>query len=716
MLVELIVLFCFSFVPLIWFHSGYQLFGHDIGYHINFLSYIKTLLYSWNPQIIFGGDWGIQAPKALLVLNLPELILHVFVQNQRIVELISSCYWLVLPGITMWIFVKSLFPERRYWFLRMYASLFSMFNFFLLQGWLIFEKTKFSLFAAFPLMILLLYRMYVLKKDRVGNAILMGLLFFFLNGGGLIPLFGGILVALAMFIVFSIILTIQSKENVTKLIVSLIFTGIIVLGLSAYTIIPTAGETLKAFTSVVSGIGGSQNFLVWEHEISKNSSIVNLFRLEGIPDWYDNPGHPYANQFLLKRTLIFASFIPILSILLGMIVFGLRKELKKERRLLILFCWVLLIVGMLFAGGSHPPFGVLYEFAMMHVPGFVIFRSSFYKFAQLVWFPIIFLSGYYLYLFLSEFGRRQIVKTGLSVIILLGIVAYHYPYFSTTAFDFRTGFSTRLKVPEYTLQMAAEIQKRVSPYGRIILYPRSDMGYIGTPLDTYQWGYYSLDPMPRMITDRAIITNDLYQPLQLTENLQQALHDGDSKTFQSLATISGITHVLWRGDVKRSDAMNRDIPLSLMENRLSTMSALSKEVSVGPWTLYAVTGKVLPMVYMINAQKIQTVLFTQQDQTLYSVDISQNNSAPFTLVFNQQFDSGWRATAYTKTGISMILNKHFVVNGFANAWAVDQQDIQRITLEYMPQRYFYYGLAVSGVTLIGILGYLIYNRKKHRSL
>jgi len=242
------------------------------------------------------------------------------------------------------------------------------------------------------------------------------------------------------------------------------------------------------------------------------------------------------------------------------------------------------------------------------------------------------------------------------------------------------------------------------------------MGYIGTPLDTYTWGYYSLDALQRMQTNKTIVANDLYGAQPLIEIMQQALHDGNSDDFLRVATTSGITHVLWRGDVKRSEAMNRDIPLSEMEQRLASMSALKMEVQLGPWTLYQVDGPIKPTIYAIDEQGTTSSFITsfkKVNPTLYTVSTESTHSGMLQLVFNQQFNNGWQARANTTDGKSFILQDHSMINGFANMWKIDAVNIYSITLEYMPQRYFYYGLVISITSLIGIAIYFVKTRKKH---
>ena len=61
--------------------------------------------------------------------------------------------------------------------------------------------------------------------------------------------------------------------------------------------------------------------------------------------------------------------------------------------------------------------------------------------------------------------------------------------------------------------------------------------------------------------------------------------------------------------------------------------------------------------------------------------------------------------------------RHFLVNGYANAWLIKPEDVggrtsYRLIVEFWPQRLFYIGLGISGLTLVGCLGYLVVNKVK----
>ena len=54
----------------------------------------------------------------------------------------------------------------------------------------------------------------------------------------------------------------------------------------------------------------------------------------------------------------------------------------------------------------------------------------------------------------------------------------------------------------------------------------------------------------------------------------------------------------------------------------------------------------------------------------------------------------------------MFKTEHFSVNGFANAWLVENNDLSRETdlvIEYWPQRLFYWGVFLLILVLLGLL-------------
>jgi len=152
--------------------------------------------------------------------------------------------------------------------------------------------------------------------------------------------------------------------------------------------------------------------------------------------------------------------------------------------------------------------------------------------------------------------------------------------------------------------------------------------------------------------------------------------------------------------------------------------------------------------------------YKQINPTKYLVNV-QGATESFPLIFSESFHAGWKvyvepALAGSGSGKFVsennqgtiqndniitdkfydllfrkpVLNdKHFLINGFANSWWMDLTGLEKqgkiskntdgtydfaVYIEFLPQQFFYIGLLISSITLLGCLGYLVYDWKKNR--
>lgn len=118
-------------------------------------------------------------------------------------------------------------------------------------------------------------------------------------------------------------------------------------------------------------------------------------------------------------------------------------------------------------------------------------------------------------------------------------------------------------------------------------------------------------------------------------------------------------------------------------------------------------------------------------------------TTPFYLAMSESYHPQWQAQ-FTNEKINgffrswvpwikpdqIVNDHHFELNGFLNGWYIDinehcvekklctknsdgSYDIE-LTLEFFPQRWFYLGLLISGTTLLGCIGYLVYDAIRRR--
>ncbi len=127
------------------------------------------------------------------------------------------------------------------------------------------------------------------------------------------------------------------------------------------------------------------------------------------------------------------------------------------------------------------------------------------------------------------------------------------------------------------------------------------------------------------------------------------------------------------------------------------------------------------------------ITFTKINPTKYKITVKDAND-PYFLVLNQEFNSRWKLFLEDKkkykynlgipfdsniletVGVTPISEKnHLRVNGYANAWYIAPSDVKNakeytLIAEMTTQQYFYFGLAISTMTLVGVVIFGIYKR------
>jgi len=166
-----------------------------------------------------------------------------------------------------------------------------------------------------------------------------------------------------------------------------------------------------------------------------------------------------------------------------------------------------------------------------------------------------------------------------------------------------------------------------------------------------------------------------------------------------------------------------------------------------------------------DTKQVPKITFVKINPTKYRVKV-EGAKEPYTLVFSESFHEGWKlyinrntvdtsrymtpsesiygdvVASYfnedikegTHKNIFLDKNtfetwrkkpipeeKHLLVNGYANSWYITPEDAggkqdYELIIEFAPQKLFYIGLFISGITLVGCLIYLLYSSivKKNR--
>jgi len=159
-----------------------------------------------------------------------------------------------------------------------------------------------------------------------------------------------------------------------------------------------------------------------------------------------------------------------------------------------------------------------------------------------------------------------------------------------------------------------------------------------------------------------------------------------------------------------------------------------------------------------SQKELPRITFVKINPTKYRIKV-EGAKQPYTLVFSESFHRGWylylkaadkaerradeaeivasyfdgdikegthknifldKNTFETWGKKPIAEDRHYLVNGYANSWCITPEDVggkenYELIVEFWPQKLFYIGLFISGLTFIGCVAYLIYNRLNHKS-
>lgn len=589
---EIIFFLFLSLLPLWWMRNGSLVFGHDSAFTLKTHEQVTNQFFAWNGNVNSGTDWPYQ--RAYLPMNIAESALH-YLFPLSIAQRMIFVSWFFLMVVAMFLFVRELFPSAKERIIRVIASTFYVVNFFVFELWFIGDRPKFSFLVLLPLTFFIFQKLFSHRwKLRLGLLVFFFIILLF-NCAGLPPLLGSYVIASALVFGVLSVKEIASKKLSGVLFVAKTAVGMMIVGFvsQAYWIIPFFAYVKTGYSSTVSAIGGIEGTIAWERMVSVNASISHLLRITGSPNWIGEYAYTYASGYLSHPILIALGFVPVLMTIIGVVLFWSIR--KKQSVTWYLSFLLLFLAGIFLSAGTHRPTGVLYELLMRHIPGFAIFRSSYYKFMPFVIFSLSILFGIGVYQLSQRI--RLLAKYGSVTLsaIIAGLLLYHAPIFLADPFRFSWGFSTLVTVPSYASDMA-RVVKNLPKESKIFLLPQLDSGYIGVAIDGYQWGYYSLETFPGLLLDRPVLS-DVEGSREVIRAFYTALKNRDSVQVQYLSQLLGITHLLFRRDIQQSTTQMQ-LSVSDWEKIIDESPFIEKISEHGLWSLYQVSTPALVTSYL----------------------------------------------------------------------------------------------------------------------
>lgn len=576
---SILYLIVLSGIPLLWYTTGTIGLGHDMGWSLVPLDRFFDRFFSWTPTA-FGYDQSLEI-GAITIYFIPAVLsaLHFSIVNA---QKITYMFWFFAMGSSMYYFSQTIYKGKYARIIGLLAATFYVLNHYTLQAWTVAEFSKFSAMTIFPILFANLWQVFDKKMPLVKTAAITAFCFFVFNGGGGsgIPLYGGMLISILLLVVYKVLV---EKVSIFHILKVLVIFGLGILAVNLYWIVPLIG-VIKTQYSPFAASGGASVAVAWTDVISRNTSLLNLFRLQGFSDWYDTTNHPYAPLFLANPLLILASFLFPLLVFSS---FFLAKD-KREKTTILFFC-LLALFSLFFVEGTHPPFGFLYAFLMTKVYGFAIFRTAFYKFGYALWFAYAFLFSFS-FIKIASFFKKDVFIKALCIVGFVFIYLYNFPFFTGSFFNFDLPFKTMVQLPQYVLDTKNYIET-LPKNDRILLVPPPSP--TNGESDVYDFGYFSRTPLPFEISQKSIVTNvevNSDSEEKLTEQLYKALQQNNQDEAKNLMQLLGINHILLRNDVLTTNSQYRiATPASFSKNFL-TYNWIQKEKQFGQWNIYKVVN------------------------------------------------------------------------------------------------------------------------------
>lgn len=592
-------IFAIFFLSRYWLPQGVAVGGHDSGLPFDAKEFLMSRIFAWNPNIGFGVDQSYLFGS--LTLHFVDYI------SSLVAGTPYSGNWFNLFFWTFGIFISSFYFARNLnkYFGKYFSYLFPpliLINFYIAQSFFMLERAKYSILIGIFLFLTIFIKLHEKKISVLKASILASLVFFIFNGGSLLalPLFGSLFSIIVSITIYYLINSFTKKDfiKLKHFLSFLLLTLLFWVMLNSYQIFPYLQNILSRSYLVDLATSSTIKSLDWVDYISRNTSFLNLFRLEGVPSWFSeqylpSPEHPYASQYLEGGLYVLISFIFPTVALSSLVIY----KKYRQRKILLLFA-LITFISMFFSSGTHTPFGSFFGFLYENFPGFFIFRTPYYKFvgAFFIGFLVLFAAA------ASKFTlwvEKTVGKRGAGFIICLLLILGWFFYHGTSltpenVFTWKIGYSTKFKIPGYVDEFNKWNKTNNQEGEKILLYPPINKGDSG---DGYKWGYWSLSPLvytlssvPGLIDEPSLTGEEK----GWVQKVYQSIFTGNQEEFGKITSKLGIRYLLLRTDTD---------PVITPQNQdtlLTKITSLKEIETFGKWKVYKIKNETKPEIETYN--------------------------------------------------------------------------------------------------------------------
>lgn len=425
----------------------------------------------------------------------------------------------------------------------------------------------------------------------------------------------------------------------------------------------------------------------WKGDLSSLQAVSKSFPIWEVlllrQSWYLSPDNDFS-YFYQNPFIILISILVLFFVVLAIV--KLKQYPYKG------FVLTLAFVGLFISKGTNFPFGYAFFYLLFSNFNFTTaFRNSYEKFG-IVWllaYTILFTLGFSKFLSLLQPNRRYLYGGGI-LFLTFGVLVH--PFWTGSIFPQKH----RLSVPQYYDKANNYLNQRsnLSNPNRVFHIPF----LVELERSIYTWGYIGQDPLQNLLNQESVTTPKI--PLYYSIAKLQPMFLNNGK-FPKLLGLLSVDNVIlhkdniypkinigetiksiekWEGiEVKREfgELIIYSLNKELIRPRVYITTSVIPIKSIEEGLIKVISAKdetentifiedEIPIDRNILMESVPIITFKKISNDHYLVEVRQAIK-PFILVLNNTFDKLWQVKIDNN-----IINKHFIVNGFANGWIIEE--------------------------------------------
>ncbi len=468
-------------------------------------------------------------------------------------------------------------------------------------------------------------------------------------------------------------------------------------------------------------------------------------------------GVAVVNLFI-PSSLRWASFIAPLVIIVGFLLVR-----KKDRETILTSFFFFITFFLVTANITH--LGIEFYRRLFQIPGFAMFRNFYLQWGYVFIFFYALLFGQSLSLIFKKLKPKYIKLTAISIVIVffLGF----WPFLSGQLVDGIHWGSKGVKTamimdPKY--EQTLKFIRDLPDEGKMLVLPLTD-NYIQVLFGLNNAAYVGPSTIPFLTGKQSFAGYQHFWPDPIPEKILGYAREKNYNALLQIFSLFNIRYIFHNADPKIYEEKFPQFPNSYMMTSLPKTQAEYKEFiqkfpvhllyNNGPFEIYELDKRTyrsevyIPdtvhqgdMLQLINNKNTSfqsaflgketcqlneavqffcsgayespgAVVMTRKiNPTEYVVHIKQSESvSPFLLVFQNSYHQDWKLSIDQNPPLGE--EKHISVNKYANAWIIAPDDRHGkneydVHLTLTTQRYSWYGLWITGVSLSVLTMLIIY--------